>query len=351
MEHLYSNTNFKERKRGQHLRAEERGAIQALKKQGLSNRKIAEELNCSPSTIGYELRRGTPTYSGRGRRAEYSAKRGEAVYKQNRSRCHRPKFVLRDSNFIRWMIEKVRKAHWSFDVCVGYARRNTLFPEELIPCTKTLYNMLWRGELPISHFELPEVLKRRSRQKPRIHKHIRGKSIDERSSEVTERKTFGHWEADTVLGRKRTGEAAVFTIVERLTGYYLSIRIDRKDTDGVAAAMEQLKLQYGEKFSQVFRSITTDNGSEFADFSSFEETGSSIYFAHPYSAYERPVNERTNRQLRRFIPKGQSLNDISTEQVLMYADVINSTPRKRLNYQTPEELFDSHLDHIYTVTP
>ncbi len=161
MEHIHSNTDFTERKRGQHLSLDERGIIQALKKEGRSNHYIADRLNCSVTTIGYELRRDTPAYCGKGRRPEYSAKRGEA---------------------------------------------------------------------------------------------------------------------------------AVFTIVERLTGYYISIRIDGKNTAGVADAMEQLKTQYGEKFSQVFRSITTDNGSEFASFDEFEASGTSIYFAHPYTSCERPVN-------------------------------------------------------------
>lgn len=151
------------------------------------------------------------------------------------------------------------------------------------------------------------------------------------------------------MGRKRAGEAAVFTIVERLTGYYISIRIDGKNTAGVADAMEQLKAQYGEEFSQVFRSITTDNGSEFASFDEFEASGISIYFAHPYTSCERPVNERTNRQLRRFLPKGKSINSVSAEQVLMFADEINATPRKRLDYHTPDELFEAHLDQIYAV--
>ena len=165
MEHIHSNTNFTERKRGQHLNLDERGIIQALKKEGRSNHYIADRLNCSVSTIGYELRRGTLAYCGKGRRPEYSAKRGEAAYRQNRSRCHRSHSVPRSSDFMRWMAEKVREFHWSFDVCVGYARRRKLFSEEQIPCTKTLYNLLWKGELPVSLFELPEVLNRRKRKK------------------------------------------------------------------------------------------------------------------------------------------------------------------------------------------
>lgn len=183
-------------------------------------------MNCSPSTVGYELARGTPASSGRGRRPGYSAKRGAAVYKVNRSRCRRPKTVPRDSAFLRWVAEQVRLHKWSLDACVGYARRNHLFLAEKIPCTKTLYNLLWKGELPLTLFELPEVLSRRKHGKPRISKRLNRKSVDERTPEVDERSTFGHWESDTVLGQRKKGEPAVFTIVERLTGYYLSIRTD-----------------------------------------------------------------------------------------------------------------------------
>lgn len=249
MDQTHSTTNLTERKRGQHLGAEERGAIQALKKRGYSNRAIACTINCSPSTVGYELQRGTPEYCGRGRKAGYSAKRGAAVYKANRRRCHRFQSIPRDSKFIRWMVNMVRKHSWSFDTCVGRARREQLFPACEIPCTKTLYNLLWAGELPITLFELPEVLSRRSPRKPKLSKRILRRSINKRPPEVMGRNTFGHWEADTVLGRKRNGELVVFTIVERLTGCYLSSWIDSEITDSIVTAMDQLKEQYMEKFS------------------------------------------------------------------------------------------------------
>lgn len=152
-----------------------------------------------------------------------------------------------------------------------------------------------------------------------------------------------------MLGRKRNGELVVFTIVERLTGCYLSSWIDSEITDSIVTAMDQLKEQYMEKFSQVFRSITTDNGSEFAAFSAFEDFGTKICFAHRYSAWERPVNERTNRILRKFIPKRLSIRDYTDEQILMFADQMNATPRKRLDYRTPEELFEQQLDRIYAI--
>ena len=89
-------------------------------------------------------------------------------------------------------------------------------PEDEIPCTKTLYRLLWKGELPLTLFELPKVLTRRKRGIPRISKRKNGKGIELRPQEVLDRNTFGHWESDTVLGRKHKGEPAVFTIVERL---------------------------------------------------------------------------------------------------------------------------------------
>lgn len=345
----YNNyiTNSEKSNKGKHLTAEERGEIQALKRNGFSNREIARQLKRSPSTIGYELKRGTLPYTGKGRKSKYSAKRGLMVYRENRKHCRHLKTVPRNSTFIKWTIEQIREHKWSFDVCVGFAKKNELFEKIEIPCTKTLYNMLWNGELSIKLFEFPEVLSRKKRGKPRLHKMLRGTSIVDRPCEVDDRTTFGHWESDTVIGKKKKGEPAVFTIVERLTGCYISLKIDEKTTNAVYFAMKKLKNMFGDKFSQVFKSITTDNGSEFADFSKFEEFGTKIYFANPYSSWERPINERTNRILRKFIKKGSSIFGFTSDEILQFSDEINSTPRKSLNYSTPEELFDAHLDKIY----
>lgn len=239
----------------------------------------------------------------------------------------------------------VRVHKWSFDTCVDRARWLKLFPEAEIPCTKTLYRLLWKGEFLLTLFELPEVLTRCKRGIPRISKRKNGKGIEFRPQKVLERNTFSHWEFDTILGCKRKGEPAVFTIMERLTGYYLSLKIDGKTVNGMVAAMEQLHQQYGEHFAEVFRTITTDNGSEFADFSSAKRYSCEVYFAESYFTWERPVNERTNRLLRRFIFKRTS-ND---QEILQVADEINAMPRKCLGYATPEGLFKEQLDRIYRV--
>ncbi len=338
-----------ERKRGQHLGREERGAIQQLKKQGYSLRAIAREINCSPSTVMNELRRGTPLRkSHRGRSPEYSAKRGLAVYEANRLRCRRPHHINHCSAFVNWVVEQVRTQKWSLDACVGHARLHRRFAASEMVCTKTLYNEMAAGNLPLSLFELPGILKRKpSKKSTRKHKRLKGRSIDERPNIVDLRMEFGHWEADTVIGRKSGKEPAILTLVERVTNNYVAIRIPGKNSEAVINAMEGLRAEYGDLFSSVFKSITTDNGSEFEDFAKVEDWGSAIYFAHPYSSWERPVNERHNGLLRKYIPKGVSIERYTPEDVLGFADELNSRPRKRLGYRTPEELFEAFLDSLY----
>ncbi|MGE4277766.1 MAG: IS30 family transposase [Lawsonibacter sp.] len=338
-----------ERKRGQHLQREERGTIQRLRRLGWSLRQITEEVNCSASTVLYELRRGTPPRTGsRGRALGYSAKRGQAVYEANRGRCHKPHKVNSCTTFIGWVVQQVREHRRSLDACVGYARLHRLFKENEMVSTKTLYNSLWAGRLPLSLFEVQDVLKRRhTKGKNRIHKRPKGRSIEERPAIVDTRTEPGHWEADTVVGLCSGKEAVIFTLVERATDNYIAMQIPAKTSEAVQAVMQTLHTEFAGHFSNVFKSITADNGSEFDDFALVEEWGTEIYFAHPYSSWERPINERHNGLLREFIPKGVSIEKFSHTQILTFADEINGRPRRRLGYQTPEELFDAFLDGIY----
>jgi IS30 family transposase len=223
-----------------------------------------------------------------------------------------------------------------------------MFRVDEMVCSKTLYNELASGNLPLSLFEVPDVLKRkRSKKRNRINKRSKGRSIDERPSIVDDRIEPGHWEADTVVGRRNGKESVVLSLIERVTDNYFAIRIPIKNSKAVMDAMKTLHAEYGDRFSKVFKSITTDNGSEFENFSQVQQWGTDVYFAHPYSSWERPVNERHNGLFRRYIPKGVSIERYSPEDVLNFADELNGLPRKRLGYSTPEELFEAFLDAIY----
>lgn len=192
-------------KKGQHLQREERGAIQHLKRQGLSNRAIAREIGCSPSTVGYELARGTPLRkSNKGREPGYSAKRGEAVYKANRERSRKPHKIESCQHFVNWVLQQFKDHKWSLDACVGHAKLYGLFTEDEMVCTHTLYNEVWAGNLSLSVTELPEAMKRKRHKdhKPRENKKAYGKSISDRPKIAALRVEEGHWEGDTVVGKR-----------------------------------------------------------------------------------------------------------------------------------------------------
>ena len=128
------------------------------------------------------------------------------------------------------------------------------------------------------------------------------------------------------------------------------MKIHGKDPLSVITAMEVLREEYVENFSNVFKTITAANGTEFSELSNLERYGVLVYFTHPYSSWERPQNERHNRIFRRFVPKGISIDRYSAKQILEYADSMNSLPRKILGYMTSEELFGAFLDQLYSVT-
>lgn len=352
MDQSHFNTIEEPRKSGKHLSLEKRGMIQALHRQGLSLRSIAIAVNCAHTTVFYELRRGTPEKKGcRGRKPQYTAKRGQKAYTEHRRNSRRPCKIDRDDcePFIQWMVVQVREKRWSLDACVGYAKRQNLFKPEQIPCTKTLYNMLWANKLPLSIFDVPRRPRaKRHRKWVRKNKRMKGRSIEDRPAIVSQGTEIGHWEVDTVVGQRKGREAVTFTAVEKVTRNYIAIRIPGRNSAGVESAMEQLIELYGkERFSQVFKTMTADNGPEFETFSKFENLGTRIYFTHPYSSWERPQNERHNGLLRDFIPKGASMESFHDEDILNIADAINQRPRRILGYHTPTELFDAFLDEVY----
>ena len=241
-----------ERKKGQHLQREERGAIQHLKCQGYTNRAIAREIGCSPSTVANELRRGTPPRkSNKGRKPGYSARHGEAVYKANRKHSRKHHRICRCAHFLRWVVKQFKEHKWSLDSCVGYARLHGLFPADEMVCTRTLYNEVWAGNLDLSVTELPEAMKRKQHKdsKPREHKKSFGTDISQRPEIAALRIEEGHWEGDTVVGKRAGKEAVVLSLLEKKTENYIAIRIPGKDADSVLNAMQSLREEFGEKFS------------------------------------------------------------------------------------------------------
>ena len=179
---------------------------------------------------------------------------------------------------------------------------------------------------------------------------MKGRSIDKRPDIVNAGTEIGHWEVDTVVGHRNGHEAVIFTAVEKVTRNYIAIRIPGRTTDGVEVAISQLEEQYGSKyFSTVFKTMTADNGPEFTIFSKLESLGTKVYFAHPYSSWERPQNERHNDLLREFIPKGTSIEQYTDDDILDMADTLNQRPCRIWDYHSPAELFEAFLDEVYAI--
>ncbi|MFZ3591920.1 IS30 family transposase, partial [Bacillus sp. DJP31] len=245
--------------------------------------------------------------------------------------------------FIQFAESKILKDDWSPDAVYGHAKRLSLFDDALV-CTKTLYNYIELGIMRVKNIDLPMKVRLNTKKKRcRKNKRILGRSIEERPIEVNGRNEFGHWEIDTVIGKK-TNDEALMTLTERKTRKEFIIRVPAKDSEAITKAISCLKNTFDSRFSNIFKTITSDNGSEFADLDfSVNDVQTDIYFTHPYSSCERGTNERHNGLIRRFIPKGKAISSVS-EATILYAETwCNQLPRKILAYKTPEECFQEEL--------
>lgn len=334
--------------KGQHLLEEERHEIEVRRKDGWSIYKIAKHLGRPYNTIKNEIARGTvQLYQGKVSR--YKAKAGEQQYQENRRNSRRQYKRLKVSSFIKHVEEKFEDG-WSLDACVGEALRSGKFRRDQIVCTKTLYNYVDSGLIGIKNIDLPKKLKRNTKKgKVRKNKRILGDSIELRPESVELRKEFGHWEVDTVVGSKYEDEPCTVTLVERKTREAIWVKAADHTADSVQTAIQSVMNSFGSMAFAVFKSVTGDNGSEFARLAELAAQGTSVYFTHPYSSWEKGTNECHNALLRRFIPKGVSMAGYTAEDIAYMADWANTLPRKLLGYQTPDELFEAELDRIYAL--
>ena len=337
-----------ERRKGQHLTFEERVIIQTRWNDGWNINQISKEIGCSYNCIKTEIARGmTPLYNGKVMR--YKARTGQMVYELNRSKCVKSVNLMNCIRFIKYVEQKFEEEHWSLDACVGRAIESGEFTREEIVCTKTLYNYVDAGLMKIKNIDLPEKVSRNTKQHhSRKNKRELGDSIEERPDNVDTREEFGHWEYDSVIGKNGDDEPAVVTMVERKTRKCLWLKVYNHTADALMEAVKAAFEPYVDHLSQIFKTITADNGSEFVRLSELKGEVGGVYFTHPYSSFEKGTNECHNKMLRRFIPKGRSMVNYSQEDIDYFADIINGLPRKILSYKTPDELFDRELDLIYS---
>jgi len=163
--------------------------------------------------------------------------------------------------------------------------------------------------------------------------------IDERPQEVQGRLIPGHWEGDLVIGKDRA--SAIGTLNERTTRTVIIVPLKKRDAESVRKAFEKAFKKIP---NEMKKTLTYDNGSEMAQHKIFtKNTKIKVFFAHPYSPWERPTNENSNGLIRDFFPKGTDFNNVTKKQLKEVQDLLNERPRKVLNWCTPKDVFDEYV--------
>lgn len=161
------------------------------------------------------------------------------------------------------------------------------------------------------------------------------------------RTTVGHWEMDSVLGKKKT-KPALLVLSERLSRKELIIKVQDHTAASVVRALDRLERKMGSPaFRATFKSITVDNGSEFADVDGMERScrrkgpRTKVYYCHPYSSWERGTNENTNGLIRRWFPKGTDFSKVSVQEIQKVEDWLNTYPREILGFLSADAVFST----------
>lgn len=341
------------RKKGEHLSAIERGKIAGWLAEKLSNREIARRIGVHHTTIANELERGQVeqvrkingikhTY------VTYNPEYAQNRYETKRQKCHRPSKFNQVKAFLAYFVEKFQTVGFAPDVAVGVAKSTGLFHSSEMVSTTTLYKYIDEQRLEIRNIDLLHKVGRKTNQKrTRTNKKILGKSIENRPDHVENREEFGHFEIDTVIGKRKGAETALLTLTERKTRFEIIRLIDGKDADSVAYAITRLIHQVGAtNFKRIVKSITSDNGSEFATLAESLRGYTDVYFTHPYTSCERGTNENHNRMIRRKIPKSKSLEGYGRKDIQRIEDGMNDLPRKILDYDTPRHRFEQEVQTV-----
>ncbi|MHC4107184.1 MAG: IS30 family transposase [Planctomycetota bacterium] len=306
---------------------EERYTLGLLRRQGCTPAVIAHILGRHRSTILREIRRNRSTSDGtyRPQLADWYA-----CGRRSRSRRNR-RFTAAELQCVRALLEQ----QWSPEQVAGYLRRQGL----LRISHETIYRYIWaekrQGGTLYTHLRGSRKHRRKRYGRYDSRGRVAGKRpITARPAVVATRRQVGHWEVDTVVG---PGRPCLLSLVERKTGYVVLGQLRARTTADVNRRATQLIRRQ----PRPVRTITADNGTEFHGYPAIEQaTGTRFYFATPHHAWERGTNENTNGLIRQYVPKKQSMAHLTQHDCNRIATQLNTRPRKRLGFRTPEECYE-----------
>jgi IS30 family transposase len=323
------------RKAYKHILEKDRIVIEQMLAARVEQEEIARVIGCTARTLTREIQRGLCEQLDSELRQKYVYYADYAQRKHaEKARNKGPYPKLNDAPELRKRLETAIKK----EKCSPYAALEIAKAEGFTVeiSVKTVYNSIDRGDLGVTRKDLLRKDGwKQDKIKPRQGLHTKGKSIDERPAAANDRSEPGHWEGDLVVGKKET-KAALLTLTERKTRQEIILKLPDKTQASVIAAVLRLKTESRRAATSCFKSVTFDNGSEFLNSENLEKAfGCDVFYAHPFSSWERGTNENHNGIIRRFFPKGTDFSKISTRKIKAVQDWMNYYPRKILAGKAP----------------
>ena len=317
-----------------HLTIEERSSIAYLKKQGVSLRQIAKTIGRNVSTIKREIERNyTNKYDNF---YSYYPHTSQTKYKKRISKAHN---IVQFPLEVIQIIEQKIKETWSPEQIAAY------YKDDGFPCYKTIYKWINEGIIIDGNKSLLRRKGKGGWYETR-GKQNKGKSIRKRDKRIYKRADYGHWELDTVVSGIGKSKACFITLVERKSRFYKAIKSPNRHADVVA----KLIIDYLKQFpSELVKTITTDNGKEFAEWEQIEkELNCEVYFCDTFCAWQKGSNENSNGLLREFFPKGYNLSRYTQVYIDKKVNLINNRPRKCNNWISPSKLMSEAISECCT---
>lgn len=316
-----------------HFTQKKRILLSALEKRGFKQKEIARELGVHQTTISRELKRNTKPNK------KYHAGEAKRMAQQRRKEANQKlKRIENDPRLKKYIIKKLQK-YWSPEQISGRSKTK----HNVIVCHETIYQFIYNERPDLKKYLRCKKGKYRRRYGTKISKKQRDEArktrIDKRPEIIDKRERLGDFEGDTVVGKRGTG--SLVTHVDRRSGYTM---INHVPNATAKLINEKTIKRFNSLPKQKKHSITFDNGTEFSEFEIIgKQTKMDIYFAYPYHSWERGTNENTNGLIRQFFPKKSSFEHISDKDTKRVELLLNTRPRKRLNYLTPVEVYRKNM--------
>jgi IS30 family transposase len=317
-----------------HLTVEQRYTIAQMLEQGFTQKQIAEVIGKNKSVVCREIKRNCDQKSGK-----YKSKLAQSKYDKRLTSKPKKEYFTEQ---IRLYVEAKLKEKYSPEQVAGECKKL----ERVCVSAERIYQHVWKDKKEGG--ELYQHLRSRGKRyrKRGNQKDSRGiikdrVSIELRPAVVEEKIRFGDLEIDTVIGKNHQG--ALVTINDRATGLLRMKKVDRKEAELVKEAAISLLAE----FKPYLHTITADNGKEFAFHKQISQAlDVDFYFAHPYHSWERGANENLNGLIRQYVPKSSSFEDLTEDQVLYVQEQLNNRPRKRFNFNSPNQMFNQKVAFV-----